>query len=121
MEGDASARWRSAPVLTASQGARESGTVILEIDPGCCLEPHRDSAEEIIIVLAGEATLVVGDKRRTLATGGVGLIRADARHEVRNQGRETLRFAAIYARPEVLTRYERQVQPDGRRERDPLG
>jgi hypothetical protein len=35
----------------------------------------------------------------------------------RNAGDEMLRFAAVYASPHVVTRYEQEVQPDGSRER----
>jgi oxalate decarboxylase/phosphoglucose isomerase-like protein (cupin superfamily) len=42
-------------------------------------------------------------------------------HEVRCAGSETLRFVAVYAAADVTTTYENDVQPDGGRERDPLG
>jgi hypothetical protein len=39
-------------------------------------------------------------------------------HEVRNASvDEPLTFVAVYAAPDVVTRYDREVQPDGSRER----
>jgi hypothetical protein len=38
-------------------------------------------------------------------------------HEVHNAGDDVLRFAAVYAEPDVVTTYERVVQPDGSNER----
>lgn len=121
VEGDSSSRWRTAAVLTPSAGARHSGSVLLEVESGCRLEPHRDSAEETIVVVEGTAGVSVGDERADVGAGGVALVPADAPHEVRNAGEGTLRFVAVYASADVVTRYEREVQPDGTRERDPLG
>ena len=42
-------------------------------------------------------------------------------HEVRNAGDEVLRFVAVYAGNDVTTTYEREVQPAGSHEQDPLG
>jgi oxalate decarboxylase/phosphoglucose isomerase-like protein (cupin superfamily) len=39
-------------------------------------------------------------------------------HEVRNAGDGVLRFAAVYAAPDVVTTYEAPVQPAGERERE---
>jgi quercetin dioxygenase-like cupin family protein len=121
VEADESTRWRSGAALNHDVGARDSGTVVLEVDPGCRLESHRDSAEETIVVLDGEADVLVDGDRGRVRAGEVALIPADAPHEVRNAGRRTLRFVAAYARPDVRTTYERSVQPGGVRERDPLG
>jgi hypothetical protein len=38
-------------------------------------------------------------------------------HEVRNAGEDVLRFAAVYAEPDVVTTYETEVMPDGSAER----
>ena len=91
------------------------------LEPGCRLERHRDSAEETIVVLDGEAQVSVGEEGARLPAGGLALIPADAAHEVRNAGPVMLRFVAVYASADVVTRYERDVGPDGSRERDPLG
>jgi hypothetical protein len=42
-------------------------------------------------------------------------------HAVHNAGRVWLRFVAVYASAEIVTTYEHEVQPDGSRERRPLG
>jgi oxalate decarboxylase/phosphoglucose isomerase-like protein (cupin superfamily) len=52
--------------------------------------------------------------------GGVAAVLGDATHEVRNAGDAELAFVAVYAAPNVLTRYEQEIQPDGSRERRPL-
>jgi hypothetical protein len=48
----------------------------------------------------------------------------DGRPELRwrpTVGTEPLRFVAAYAAPDVVTRYEAPVQPDGEQERQSIG
>ena len=116
-EEDESARWRSGPGHSPSNGAQSSGSSILEVDPDCRLPRHTDDAEETIVVLAGSAEVIVGDEHRRLPAGGLAVVPKLAAHEVRNAGTTVLRFIALYAEPDVVTRYERMVQPDGSSER----
>jgi quercetin dioxygenase-like cupin family protein len=111
------ARWRSASGHSASSGARASGSSMIEVPAGSRLPRHTDSAEETIVVTAGTAEVVIGDEHEELPTGGIAVVPKDVLHEVRNPGAETLRFVAIYASAQVVTRYEHDVQPDGSRER----
>ncbi len=120
VDGDDRSRWRTTAALTPAHGSRASGSVLLEVEPEHRLEPHTDSAEETIVVLAGTAEVIVEGEAGEVAAGGLALIPADAVHEVRNAGDEQLRFVAIYASAEVVTRYERPVAPDGVAERRPL-
>jgi mannose-6-phosphate isomerase-like protein (cupin superfamily) len=116
-EEDPRARWRSAAGHSPSTGARDSGSSLLEVEPGHHLPRHTDSAEEIVVVLSGEAEVVVGEERSRLAAGGLALVPKCVPHEVHNAGDDVLRFAAVYAEPDVVTTYERVVQPDGSNER----
>jgi len=120
VDGDDAARWRSAAATGPPQGARRSGSCVLEIEAGHRLPRHTDSAEETIVVLEGCATVAVDSEEAEVGAGGVALVPADAPHEVRNAGDGTLRFLALYAEPEVVTRYEVEIQPDGERDRRPL-
>lgn len=117
VDGDDSARWRSA----AGHEGSASGSSVLEVAPGCRLPRHTDSAEETIVVVAGVAEVEVGDARDEVAAGGLAVVPEDVPHEVRNAADETLRFVAVYASSNVVTRYEREIQPDGARERQTVG
>ncbi len=121
IEGDETARWRSATGHGPGVGASSSGSSFLELAPGCRLPRHTDSAEETIVVLAGTARAIVGDESADLEHGVIALVPADVPHEVHNSGDETLRFVALYAAADVTTTYEKPVQPSGERERDPVG
>jgi quercetin dioxygenase-like cupin family protein len=117
LEGTPEARWRSAGGHSPSIGAKGSGSSMIEVPAGSRLPRHTDSAEETIVVTAGAAEVVVGDERAALPTGGIAVVPEDVPHEVRNPGEGVLRFVAVYASPQVVTRYEREVQPEGTRER----
>jgi quercetin dioxygenase-like cupin family protein len=118
IEGDKRARWRSASGHSPSTGLRSSGSSVIEIAPGRRLPRHTDSAEETIVIVSGAAEVLVGDERASLTAGGVAVVPESVPHEVRAAGEESLRFVAVYASANVVTRYEEVVQPDGSRERD---
>jgi quercetin dioxygenase-like cupin family protein len=120
IEGDEGARWRSAALTGPGTGASASGASLMEVDPGCRLARHTDSAEETVVVVSGRAAVRVEDSTTEGGPGAVVLVPAEVPHEVRNAGDEVLRFAAVYAAPDVTTRYEQPVQPDGERERTPV-
>jgi quercetin dioxygenase-like cupin family protein len=117
VDGDDSARWRSA---SGHEGSA-SGSSVLEVAPGYRLPRHTDSAEETIVVVAGVAEVEVGDDRAALPAGGLAVVPKDVPHQVRNAAEETLRFIAVYASADVVTSYEQEVQPDGVRERQTVG
>jgi quercetin dioxygenase-like cupin family protein len=122
IEGDASARWRSGTGHGPGAGdAAASGSSLIEVDPGCRLPRHTDSAEETIVVTAGRAAVTVGEETSEVGAGGLALVPKDLPHEVRNAGEETLRFVAVYAGTDVVTTYEEPVQPAGEHERRPVG
>src|SRR4051794_17945882 len=121
LQGDASARWRSSSGHGPDAGAAASGSSLLEVDAGHCLPRHTDSAEETIVVVDGTATVILDDEPVELGAGAVALIPEGVPHEVRNAGDSTLRFVAVYAGTDVVTTYEKEVQPDGSRERQTVG
>jgi mannose-6-phosphate isomerase-like protein (cupin superfamily) len=65
----------------------------------------------------GIAEVRVGDQQGELSVGGVAVVAEGVPHQVRNAGAVTLRFVAVYVSPDVVTRYDDEVQPDGVRER----
>jgi quercetin dioxygenase-like cupin family protein len=120
VDGRPDLRWRSA-VGTGPPEAVASGTSLLEVDPGCALPRHTDSAEETVVVVAGTARIEVAGETREVPAGGVALVPAGTPHQVANGGGHLLRFVAVYASTDVITRYEAPVQPDGERERRTIG
>lgn len=88
---------------------------------GCRLPRHTDSAEETIVLIGGRAGVSVQGEESDLSGGAIALIPANTPHEVRNLGGAPLRFLAAYAGTDVVTTYEAEAQPDGSRQRRPLG
>jgi quercetin dioxygenase-like cupin family protein len=121
VEGDETARWRSASAHGPASGAQSSGSSVIEVEPGRRLAPHTDSAEETIVVLAGSADVQIDGETARIPAGGIAVVPTNHLHEVRNAGSEILRFAAVYAGTDVVTTYRSPVQPDGCRERRPVG
>src|SRR5919202_4408841 len=121
VDGRPDLRWRSTVGTSPATGARASGSSLLEVDPGCALPRHTDSAEETIVVVAGTAAVEVAGESATLPAGGVALVPEGVPHQVGNAGAEPLRFVAVYAAADVVTRYEADVQPEDTRERHTVG
>jgi mannose-6-phosphate isomerase-like protein (cupin superfamily) len=112
-QDDETARWRSGP----GHGASSSGSSLLEVEPGHRLPLHTDSAEETIVVVSGTADVRIAGERSEVLDGGLAVVPKLVPHEVRNVGSEPLRFVAVYADQDVVTRYEHPVLPDGSPER----
>ena len=121
VEGRPDLRWRSTVGTDPDGGARASGSSLLEVDPGCALPRHTDSAEETVVVVSGVAEVEVAGETERVDAGGVALVPEDVPHQVRAVGSEPLRFVAVYASASVVTTYEDVVQPSGERESQTIG
>ena len=121
VDGRPELRWRSKLATTPDDGARASSTSLLEVEPGCALARHTDSAEEVVVVVGGVAEIEVGGETGRVSAGGVALVPEAVPHQVRSVGDEPLRFVACYADVDVVTTYEDEVQPGGEREQQTVG
>ena len=121
VEGRPELRWRSTLGTTPDEGAKASSTSLLEVAPGCALPRHTDSVEETVVVVDGVAEVEVDGETGRVGTGGVALVPEEVPHQVRSVGERPLRFVAVYAGVDVVTRYEDEVQPSGEREQQTVG
>jgi quercetin dioxygenase-like cupin family protein len=92
------------PVYAAT-GSASSGVVVFEVAPGARLGRHTDSAEEVILVLAGEAEAEVDGELGRLGPGGLALVPAMLPHDIRNVGSETLRVVGFFSGSAVVHRF----------------
>jgi quercetin dioxygenase-like cupin family protein len=120
IEGDEEARWSSSAGHGPGVVAASSGSSLLQVEPGRRLPRHTDSAEETIVVTAGVAEVTVEETSAQVPAGGIALVPAEVPHEVRSVGDEALRFVAVYADANVVTRYEKEIQPSGSHESRPV-
>ncbi len=96
-------------------GAASSSAVYFEVDPGKHLGMHQDSAEEIVMILAGTAEAVVGKERGRLTAGSIALVPSMVPHDIVNVGDETLRVLGFFSSSTTVTVFEDALAPIGKR------
>ena len=81
LDSDSSARWRLNVALSEITGTESCSLIYFELDPGCRLARHTDSAEEIVLVLTGSAIARLAE--RELEVGEVASWRSRSRRPMR--------------------------------------
>jgi quercetin dioxygenase-like cupin family protein len=76
---------------------------------------HTDSAEEVLVVLAGEVDVIVGDERRRLAAGAMAVVPAEAPHDVVGVGDRAARVTGIFPSSKVVSVFDDAWLPYGTR------
>ena len=99
--------------LQSVHGAASFAAVLFEIDPGNALATHTDSAEEVLLVLAGEGEAHVGDETALVRAGDVAVVRALAPHGIRNTGETALRVIGFFSSSTVMSTFEQGIGPNG--------
>lgn len=79
------------------------------------LGTHTDSAEEVLVVLAGEVDVVVGDQRRRVAAGGIAVVPAEVAHDVVGAGEDTARVAGVFSANTIVSVFDDEWVPYGTR------
>ena len=96
-------------------GTKNSAVVYFELEPGCRLGSHTDSAEEILLILEGTAEATVGDERGIVSAGDMAVVPAMVEHALRNVGDETVRVAGFFSSNVVASTFDRPLMPFGQR------
>lgn len=118
-EGDERARVRGQFALTPGMpngtdaGAEELMMVCIEIEPGDNLPSHRDSNEELLVVIEGTVAATVGDETVTLETGQAAVVPEMAPHGLENAGDGTARVLGIFSGTELTATFEGPMEPFG--------
>jgi quercetin dioxygenase-like cupin family protein len=99
--------------FSAATGAKNTAVVYFEIEPGHRLGTHTDSAEEIILLLGGEAEVSVGEDRGRISAGEMALVAAMVPHSLRNVGNETLRVVGFFSSSTVMSTFDQPIVPMG--------
>jgi quercetin dioxygenase-like cupin family protein len=101
--------------VSAADGSASTQVVCVTLEPGKAGGRHAHSAEELLLVLDGEAELTVADERERVAAGGMAVIPAGVPHNPVNAGSEPMRFLAIFPSAAVLHTWDAPVEPIGGR------
>lgn len=96
-------------------GAASTATVYFELAPGMRLPRHRDSAEEVLVVLEGEIEAVIGDERALVGAGGLIVVPAMAPHEALNIGATTARVAGVFSANTIVSVFDDSFDQTGGR------
>jgi quercetin dioxygenase-like cupin family protein len=114
-EGDPTMRVKVNFPFFLGSGTKSTAVVYFELDPGCRLGTHTDSAEEILLVLEGEAEVSLGDERGRLSAGEMALVPAMVPHALRNAGDETVRVVGFFSSNVVVSTFDEPMMPFGQR------
>lgn len=98
---------------SSATGTAASASVYFELEPGCHVGVHTDTAEEFLLVLEGTAEGLVGDEVGRLEAGQVAVVPAMVRHDLTNVGDGTLRVFGTFAGSAVISTFEEPVAPGG--------
>ena len=96
-------------------GTKNTAVVYFEIEPGCRLGTHTDSAEEIVLILEGEAEATVGDERGRVSAGEMAVLPAMVPRGFRNVGDDTVRVVGFFSSNVVASTFDRPLMPFGQR------
>src|ERR687889_19854 len=92
-------------------GTKNTAVVYFEIEPGYRLGTHTDSAEEILLVLEGEAEVSLGDDEGRLSAGEMAVVPAMMPHSLRNVGEETVRVAGFFSSNVIVSTFDQPLMP----------
>ncbi len=84
------------PHLGSTRGVRVG---ICTIEPGQQTTFHRQPAEEVFYVLAGQGNFRVGNERHEFAAGDCLYVSADVGHQIVNTGSENLQYLYVVVPP----------------------
>jgi quercetin dioxygenase-like cupin family protein len=97
----------------SATGSASSATVYFELEPGMHVGAHTDSAEEVLLILDGEAEATVGDEQERASSGTYVVVPAMAPHNVLNVGSSTLRVLGFFSAPTVVATFDVPPVPGG--------
>jgi len=110
---DPALRGRLALAIHTATGAAASAVIAFEHEPGQHHGRHTDSAEEVVLVLEGEAEVTLGDERLRLGPGGMAVVPPLVPHDVANVGDGRLRAVGFFAAAAVVSRFDEALLPYG--------
>ncbi len=99
----------------SAMGTASTAAVLFELEPGNELATHTDSAEEVLLVLAGEGEAHVDGEHGRLRVGQLAIVPAMAPHGVRNVGETTLRVLGFFSSSTVVSTFDQPIGPEGER------
>jgi quercetin dioxygenase-like cupin family protein len=113
-EADATLRGRLGLPIHTGTGAASTAVIYFEHEPGEHHGRHTDSAEEVVLVLAGEAEVETADMRMRLQAGALALVPATVPHDIHNVGESRLCVVGFFSSAAVVSHFDATLSPFGR-------
>jgi len=110
---DPTRRLRVAFPISSATGTAASAIVYFELDPGCHVGVHTDSAEELLLILEGTGEGLVGEETARAEAGQLVVVAPMVRHDMTNVGDGVLRVLGTFASSTVVSTFEESVAGDG--------
>jgi quercetin dioxygenase-like cupin family protein len=111
LEHDPSVRARFAFPMFWATGNASTTVLYVELEPGMAGPRHTDTPEEILLVVAGQVEVRVGDEEAVVGPGGLVLVPSMVPHQFRNVGDDTARIVGFFSASVVIAEFEEPVQP----------
>lgn len=112
-ENDPTVRVRADFPLSASKGTKSSAAVYFELEPGCALGKHIDSAEETLLILQGTVEVTVGKETAQVSEGEMALVPELVPHALRNIGTTKARVVGFFPSGHIIARFDEPYAPIG--------
>ncbi|TFB14130.1 cupin domain-containing protein [Filobacillus milosensis] len=116
-EEDTHARW-TVNMATAENFPFWSGVksddfsvVYFELNQGNYLGEHTDSAEEVVLILEGEAEVSIGEEQVEAKAGQVIIIPEMVPHKIKNIGTGKVRCVGVFSKDDVTSTFTHTVLP----------
>jgi quercetin dioxygenase-like cupin family protein len=113
-EADPTLRGRLGLPIHTGTGAASTAVIYFEHEPGEHHGRHTDSAEEVVLVLDGEAEVEAAHERLRLQAGAVALVPASVPHDIHNVGESRLRVVGFFSSAAVVSHFDETLSPFGR-------
>ena len=110
-QSDTGMRVRAGFPISSGTGTKSTTVVYFELEPGEYLGRHTDSAEEILLIVAGKGEAAIGDERAAVETGSLAVVPALTPHSVKNIGEEKLRVVGFFSSSTVLSVFDEPMEP----------
>jgi quercetin dioxygenase-like cupin family protein len=94
-------------------GNASTATVYFELDPGMHVGLHRDSSEELLLILEGEGEATIGEDTAIAQAGAMLTVPAMEPHDILNVGEGTLRVLGFFSAPTLVATFAEPVAPGG--------
>lgn len=99
------------PFLGAEENEKTS-VVYFELDPGNELGSHTDSAEEVLLILAGSVEVTVGGEKSIVEAPSLALVPTMVPHNLRNLGTGRAKVAGFFPARHTVATFENAWLPD---------